>query len=40
MTAEAVARQLITSSQVVKRLREQPDIVRQLQTPNQRVPQI
>lgn len=40
MTAEAVARQLITSSQVVKKLREQPDIVRQLQTPNQCVPQI
>ncbi len=35
MTAEAVARQLITSSQVVKKLRERPDIVQQLQRPNQ-----
>ena len=40
MTAEAVARQLVASSQVVKKLRERPDIVRQLQTPNQCVPQI
>lgn len=40
MTAEAVARQLVTSSQVVKKLRERPDSVRQLQTPNQCVPQI
>jgi predicted nucleic acid-binding protein len=40
MTAEAVARQLVTSSQVVKKLRERPDIVQQLQTPNQCVLQI
>ena len=32
MTAEAVARGLITSSQVVKKLREHPDIVQQLRT--------
>lgn len=40
MTAEAVARGLITSSQVVKKLRERPDIVRQLETPNRWVLQI
>lgn len=40
MIAEAVARQLVTSSQVIKKLREHPDIVRQLQTPNQCAPQI
>jgi predicted nucleic acid-binding protein len=40
MTAEAVARGLVTSSQVVKKLREHPDIMRQLQTPNQCVSQI
>ena len=40
MTAEAVARQLVTSSQVVKKLRERPDIVQQLQTPNQCAAQI
>lgn len=40
MTAEAVARGLITSSKVVKKLREHPEIVQQLQTPNQCVAQI
>ncbi|HMV83558.1 MAG TPA: type II toxin-antitoxin system VapC family toxin [Blastocatellia bacterium] len=40
MTAEAVARGLVTSSQVVKKLRERPDIVRQLQAPNQCIAQI
>jgi predicted nucleic acid-binding protein len=38
--SEAVARQLVTPSQVVKKLRERPDIVRQLKTPNQCVQQI
>lgn len=40
MTAEAVARGLVTSSQVVKKLRDHPDIVQQLQTPQQCVVQI
>src|SRR5262245_6983638 len=40
MTAEATSRQLVTPSQVVKKLRERPDIVKQLQAPDQCVARI